>query len=100
MICLEGADLSRAHLERAYLREAHLSGGNLSEAHLESASLREARLEGKCVRQQQENHVLRPADLSGAYFDQATNLEGARLGDMKHGYVPPKKCKRERCDAK
>jgi uncharacterized protein YjbI with pentapeptide repeats len=85
---LEGADLSRAHLERAYLREAHLAGANLSEAHLESASLREAHLEGKCVRQQQEKHLLRPADLRGAYFDQATNLEGARLGDMKHGYVP------------
>ncbi len=85
---LEGADLSRAHLERAYLREAHLAGANLSEAHLESASLRDACLEGKCVRLQQEHQLLRPADLRGAYFDQATNLEGTKLGDMKHGYVP------------
>jgi uncharacterized protein YjbI with pentapeptide repeats len=85
---LEGADLSRAHLEGAYLRKAHLTGANLSEAHLEGASLREAHLEGKCVRGQGEEHLLCPADLRGAYLDQATNFEGTRLGDKKHGYVP------------
>jgi uncharacterized protein YjbI with pentapeptide repeats len=87
---LEGADLSRARLDRAYLREAHLEGANLAEAHLEGASLREAYLEGKCIRKLNGKclEMLDPTDLRGAYFDTATNLEGAKLGNGELGFVP------------
>lgn len=87
---LEDADLGRAHLERAYLREAHLEGADLAEAHLEGASLREAYLYNKSKGNCSEGSltVLNPADLRGAYFDAATNLEGIKLGHGECGFVP------------
>ena len=87
---LEAANLSRSHLNLAYLREAHLEGANLTEAHLEGASLREAYLEGKLIQQSKGSSPtkLNPADLRGAFFDVATNLEGVRLGNKKLGFVP------------
>src|SRR5216683_1553086 len=86
---LEGADLSRTHLESAYLRGAHLEGAKLTEAHLEGASLRETYLGGKRIQvgSDKRSVVLKPADMRGAYFDNATNLEGTRLGDEKHGFI-------------
>ncbi|RJO73035.1 MAG: low-complexity protein [Myxococcales bacterium] len=77
---LEKARLSDAHMERAFLMGAHLEGANLSEAHLEGAFFLEAHLEG--------------ANLKGAHLDgtdlrevdlrDASNLEGAILGDAKY----------------
>ena len=87
---LEGTDLGRAHLDWAYLREAHLEGANLAEVHLEGASLREAHLEGRSLRKGNKDFlaILYPADMRGAYFDTATNLEGIKLGNNEHGFVP------------
>lgn len=87
---LQCTDFGRAHLKWAYLREAHLEGANLAEAHLEGASLREACLEGKYILKSNEDYleVLPPTDLRGAYFDTATNLEGAKLGNGELGFVP------------
>jgi hypothetical protein len=57
---LRGAQLNKAHLERAILAGAHLEGASLGQAHLERAQLNKAHLE--C-----------------AYLADA-HLEGARLG--------------------
>ncbi len=86
---LEGADLRATHLEGADLGAAHLEGANLLEAHLEGTSLKGAFLEGKCMQEGEEETptMLFAADLRGAYFDSATNLESAKLGDEKYGFV-------------
>jgi uncharacterized protein YjbI with pentapeptide repeats len=86
---LEAADLGAAHLEGADLGAAHLEGANLVETHLEGASLKGAYLEGKCLREgdEQDAIVLHPADLRGAYFDSASNLDSARLGNKELGFV-------------
>ncbi len=86
---LEGADLHEAHLERADLRAAHLEGANLVEAHLEGTNLKGAFLEGRSIKEENEEDstTLYPADLRGAYFDSATNLDSAKLGNEKLGFV-------------
>jgi uncharacterized protein YjbI with pentapeptide repeats len=86
---LEASDLSRSHLNFAYLREAHLEGAILTEAHLEGASLRETYLGGKLIQGSSESYLtkLTPANLRGAFFDVATNLEGVRLGDRRIGFT-------------
>jgi uncharacterized protein YjbI with pentapeptide repeats len=107
---LQGADLSEAHLEdatlrlarmecadlrladllRADLRGAHLGGADLRNAHLKGADLKAAHLEGEMLGER-EIAVLRlhrrnlpstplGADLSSAYFDASTSLEGVTLG--------------------
>lgn len=98
---LEGADLSRAHLEGAILEGAHLYGATLRgallqganlfradlrstylrEVHLERASLRGTRLEGAYL----PNARLQGADLRNAFFDGASNLEGITLSDERDG---------------
>lgn len=70
---LEGANLFRAHLEGADLTGAYLGKADLSEAHMEGANLTRAHLEG--------------ADLQFVFFDNATRLDGAVLGDEKRGFV-------------
>lgn len=86
---LEGADLRATHLEGADLGAAHLEGATLLEAHLEGTSLKGAFLEGKYMHEGDEKSptMLIAADLRGAYFDSATNLENAKLGEEKYGFV-------------
>ncbi len=86
---LEGADLRAAHLKGADLRAAHLEGAILIEAHLEGANLKGAFLEARSIGKENEEGSIRldPADLRGAYFDSATNLESAKLGNEKLGFV-------------
>ncbi len=91
---LEGANLEGAHLEGANLEGAHLEGANLARAHLEGANLAGASLGGmpvpadflKRVRHW-DKHVLTPANLQGAFFNDATTLEDAVLGDEQFGFV-------------
>lgn len=63
---VEKADLHWAHLEEANMRAAHMEGAKLSEVHLEGAHLPDTNLGA--------------ADLSGAFFDAATDLEHIILG--------------------
>ncbi len=68
---LRGADLSRAHLSKAYLFSTNLSGALLTMADLSGAHLMHANLSGA---------QLMHADLSGAHLGDA-NLSGAQLGN-------------------
>jgi uncharacterized protein YjbI with pentapeptide repeats len=100
-INLQGANLSRANLQEAYLllganlQEADLLGANLQGASLWSANLQEARLLGANLRRAglgqanlQEADLavanLQEADLWGANLQEANllgaNLQGAKLG--------------------
>ncbi len=96
---LMGADLEYAHLKEAILRGALLMGARLTAANLEGANLRGAHMDGMVyapdepslarVRQFAPNFpaTLSPADLSGAFFDSATDLYGAVLATAKRGAV-------------
>jgi uncharacterized protein YjbI with pentapeptide repeats len=94
---LEGAHLIGAHLQRAYLRDAHLAGSALVQAHLEGAILQRAYLNGRVVRGVDKRtgarrthdtvRVLEPADIHLAFFDDATSLHRAVLGDRRLGGV-------------
>ncbi|MBA2681244.1 MAG: pentapeptide repeat-containing protein [Ktedonobacteraceae bacterium] len=95
---LEGAILSETHLERAELYMAYLSRADLYMAHLENASLRKAHFEGASLRKaylayaggqelEMRGAKLLPADLRACFFDSATDLRSAYLGDKRHGYV-------------
>lgn len=94
---LLGAALDGAHLEGAHLGEAELAGASLAFAHLEGAHLGEARLGGRAVdtatlarvRSWRPGfpHTLPGANLSGAFFDPATTLDDAALGDPLYGGV-------------
>jgi uncharacterized protein YjbI with pentapeptide repeats len=92
-IHLEGAILREAHLEGAHLRNAHLEKADLTFAHLEHAHLKNAHLEGADLfRAHLEGARLRVTNLAGAYlqlayFDHATVLDNAILGDETHGFV-------------
>lgn len=92
-IHLEGAILREAHLEGAYLKNAHLEKADLTFAHLEYAHLANAHLEGADLfRAHLEGARLRGTNLAGAYlqlayFDHATVLDNAILGDETHGFV-------------
>ena len=70
---LEGAYLSNAYLERANLRSAHLEKADLYKAHLEGADLSRTHLEGTSLR--------------GAFFDVASNINEASLGNEKLGFA-------------
>jgi len=77
---LRGADLQKAHLERAALVETRLEGSDLGGACLENADLREAHLnEADLVQASLKGADLREAHLEGAYVVEA-HLEGADLG--------------------
>ncbi len=93
---LEGADLVGAHLEGAYLVGAHLAGANLDGAHLEGKTFREDDEDYQRIRTWKQKKLwagynlsttLPPADLRGAFFDSATSLAGAVLGDASLGGV-------------
>ena len=92
-IHLDSAILAEAHLEGAQLRNAHLAQADLRLAHLEGAHLVQAHLEGaNCFRAYLERTNLRETHLAGAdlrlaYFDHATSLDNAVLGNEKHGFV-------------
>jgi uncharacterized protein YjbI with pentapeptide repeats len=102
-VCLEHADLSRAHLEGAILRGAflqnaslllaHLEQSTLFQAHLEHAYLRGAHLEGaNMMYVYLEGTYLRKAWLTGADLrhascDNATLLEKVTLHDRQWGCV-------------
>lgn len=80
---LADAWLSEAHLEGADLGFANLRGADLTTTYLQRSSLSGAHLEGALL-----HHAnLLDADLRGAWLDQATNLEGIVLGDIKQGCV-------------
>lgn len=94
---LLGAALDGARLEGAHLGEARLAGASLAFAHLEGAHLGEARLGGMAVDASTLARVrswrpgfprtLPGANLSGAFFDPATTLDDATLGDPIYGGV-------------
>ena len=96
---LEGANLRCAYLERAYLHEAHLEGSELVQAHLEGAVLFHAYLNGKVPHAERPDiqprqsggkgkyMALPPADLHLAFFDNATSLYNAVLGDHEQGGI-------------
>lgn len=75
---LEEANLGAADLDLAALRSAHLEGAILRNAVLTRATLRSAQLGGV---------ELPAADLRGVYFDSATTLADAVLGDLSAGFV-------------
>jgi len=92
-----GALLTDARLEGASLRNAMLAGAELSGAHLEGARLGEARLAGCRLAAGELARIRRwrpdfsaelaGADLVGAFFDAATTLDDAILGDAVYGAV-------------
>lgn len=94
---LLGAVLDGAHLEGAHLGEARLAGASLAFAHLEGAHLGEARFGGAALDPATLARVrlwrrgfpetLPGANFSGAFFDPATTLDDAELGDPVHGGV-------------
>jgi uncharacterized protein YjbI with pentapeptide repeats len=94
---LAGAILTDARLERTVLRNAALAGADLTGAHLEGARLGDAHLAGKRLSGDDLARVRRarpdfPAALPGAclygvFFDAATSLDDATLGDPEYGCV-------------
>jgi uncharacterized protein YjbI with pentapeptide repeats len=93
--------LLRANLTDAHMEESVLHGAELRAARLEGTNLFGARLEGLALAREEYERLARlryreeliarppalePADLRGAYFDTATNLRRATLGDAKLGY--------------
>lgn len=94
---LEDTQLRDAHLEQAYLRGARLAGADLSVAHLEGASFFDASLKGEPLndtqwlsraRQKTGRGLIRPpTDLHLAFFDGASSLSEAILGDRKLGGI-------------
>jgi uncharacterized protein YjbI with pentapeptide repeats len=94
---LAGAILTDARLERSVLRNAALAGADLTGAHLEGARLGDAHLAGKRLSDEDLTRVRRirpdfPVVLPGAclyeaFFDAATALDDATLGDPEYGCV-------------
>lgn len=94
---LEWANLSRVHLEQATCDLAVFSGASLVGAHLEGTNLQLAYFAGWLVPQETVQElrdtlvdfprILAPANLSQAYLDSRTLLDGVSLGDKKRGYV-------------
>jgi len=87
LACLQGAKLRNAHLEGADLRSAHLEGADLSDAHLEGKYMNVNDLERVRKSKGDFPEILPPADLRGAYFDSATDLSNAVLGNKEGGFV-------------
>jgi len=94
---LEGAYLRGAFLDGASLRSAHLEGADLSVARLENVTLRGAHLEGTEILSSNSGQpdvpvsssrkILPPVDLSHAFFNGLTSLNGTTLGNKKYGFV-------------
>jgi uncharacterized protein YjbI with pentapeptide repeats len=94
---LERARLVEARLEGAILQEAQLSGASLVKAHLEGTDLSYAHLEGTQLSADTLENLrtwiegfpreLMAANLTEAFFDSATNLEGVMLGSKIYGAV-------------
>lgn len=94
---LDGATISGARLEHANLSSASLAGADLFGAHLEGAQLRAAHLAGKALAPDALARVRRArpdlpetlpgASIGGVFFDSATLLDDARLGDETYGGV-------------
>jgi uncharacterized protein YjbI with pentapeptide repeats len=92
---LEGAILHNARLAGANLSNARLAGAELYSAHLEGARLGEAALGGTTLAHDDLERLRRwlpdfaetlpGADLRGVFFDNATALDGADLGDEAAG---------------
>ena len=81
---LNGAKLSGARLDRAWLRDAYLRGAGLSNAQLRRADLWDTELQGAyLMNARMDNATLYGAKLQGAHFDYATmrgvDLTSARL---------------------
>src|SRR5436305_11988994 len=75
-VCLQGADLSEAHLEGAVLQGAHLEGATLRGTHLEEANLFRAYLKDAYLRGAHlERTALRGTRMEGAYLLEA-HLQG------------------------
>ncbi len=111
---MELANFTHAYLNRAILgaqpggeifEGPHLEGASFYEAHLEGATFENAYLGGKKVNDDDvekvklwfmrfpesfrpENlSVIEPANFRRAFFDAATKLDNAQLGDEKYGFV-------------
>ncbi len=92
---LEGVILHNARLAGANLSNVRLAGAELYGAHLEGARLGEAALGGRSFAHDDLERLRRwlpeltgalsGADLGGAFFDNATALDGADLGDEASG---------------
>lgn len=75
--CLDGADFHSADLSGANLAGvSQMSGTDFRKAHFEGANLERAHFEG---RRADDGSLMVGADLRGAFFDSATNLDGATL---------------------
>ena len=80
---LEDAYLQETHFEGAILRSAHFLGANLRYAHFQSAHLRYAHFEEASLR-----HVdLTYANMGGAFFDDASQLEHAVFSNAREDCV-------------
>ncbi len=94
---LDGAILNDAQLAGANLSNAKLAGAELYNAHLEGARLGEATLGGRSFAPDDLERLRRwlpdfaetlpGAELRGVFFDNATALDGADLGDDSSGYA-------------
>ncbi|HEY1353408.1 MAG TPA: pentapeptide repeat-containing protein [Ktedonobacteraceae bacterium] len=112
---LNKASLRHAYLSGANLHGAHLEGADLSKAHFNGKSMLDEEEDvwgGELDRVRKWYHGLRwrgmednldleelgelveefpeilpPADLSGAFFDVATQIEGAIFGEPRYGWV-------------
>ena len=72
---MEGADLTRVHLELGNLEGARLEGANLTRAYLKGANLADAHLEGANLgRTYLEGANLKGAKLEQAYFGSGQDL--------------------------
>ncbi len=80
---LKGANLIGARARGATFYHAQMEGAVLNGAHLEEAEFRGAHLEGASF---QRAH-LQGADLSRAFFDRATDISEAQIGDDTLGFV-------------
>ncbi|HKB47391.1 MAG TPA: pentapeptide repeat-containing protein, partial [Ktedonobacterales bacterium] len=94
---LNGATLNNARLAGANLSNTQLAGAELFGAHLEGAQLCEAALGGKTLTREEVERTRRwlpdfpealpGARLGGVFFDNATDLDAAVLGDETCGCV-------------
>ena len=74
-VCLRGADLQRAELQKVDLQNANLQGADLRDANLQGADLRRAELRGANL----EKANLQGADLRGATLQDVSLLQVAQL---------------------
>src|SRR5258708_3778317 len=80
---LEGASLGSSHFKGASLRWGRLRGAYLQEAYLQGADLHAAQLEGANLKKAR----LAGANLELAFFDSGTNLNGISFESNRHAFV-------------